>query len=661
MNRFRLSVLAGLFFSLGSCAFGQTKIDLGSRVMPAAHGEVTGLTVNGKLLSGSPTLGQFDVGAMPGPGTGTSAYYTQAESGGSAIDTVQGYITYMTPTASSGFQVVWGNSSGLNEACGPQMSIRAAIEYPVDSGLYYPLFFNGVRDANLDPCGILTSDALSLDTTLTAQVLQVRYRAARAPTSSVVFPSGWNFHQVYGTSMAPYTTTKTGGYWDGVEELKTRTVTDGVTNGTTSFTSATAAFQAQDAGQSIAITGAGAAGALYTGTILTYINAMTVLLSSIPATTVSAASTTITPADKTTSGTIYNAAIVNAYTPHMLLARPTGMARSVGLVGDSIEAGQGGLGNIGSFAIQALNPTGATAGLSTAVNVAIPYHNESMPSETISNLSRVHAFRFAALNRDKYILGMLGGNDLATGTVATMAPNFLILVTKERQLGASPFYGTVVPRSTSTDGWLTLAGQTTLYNNQARLDWNAWLRDGAPMDCTTLAYAPTGTSSTTAARAAYYSVTGTVVNPASGPCVHPAGGLFELADAVETSRDSGIWQVDPNVRTMICSAPVGVNPVLTCPAGTFTTTDSGRQISIPGAGVSGANLVAALATFTGSTTTIPIGGRISTAVTSVPVLVDGALMSNTGGKVTVDGTHPAIRGHYLMGQVAGKTAATFTW
>lgn len=621
-------------------------------------------SVNGK--SGAATLGTFDVGATVGPIANTSLYYTGPIGSGSSIDTIQGYVTYWVNSPGTNFQVVFGNSGGTNEAaCGPKMTIRAAVEYPVDS-TPTPIYFDGARDVVLDACGMLISDPIGIDTTTTSQILQIRYKATRAAAETAAFLGNWSFGGVSGnnTVLAPYTTTKAAARWDGIEELKTRTVADGVaTASSTTFTSATAAFVPQDAGQSISVTGAGAAGAVLNTTIASYTNATTVVLAAAAGTTVSNASTTITPTDKTTSGTIYNNGGFVSYAPHVLLGKPYGVVKTAGCVGHSIEQGTGGKASLGSWCVQALNQAGVTAGMATSVHASdIGVNNESQPSELVSSILVNHKFRFSLLGRDKYVLGMFQTNDIFTSLLpaATLESNFIKLVQQQRARGSSPFYGTVVPQTTSTDGWLTVANQTVKSGEAQRVLYNAWLRDGAPMTCSTQTAAATGASSSTAARAAFYSTTGTLVSPASGPCSHPAGGVFELADVVESAHDSGIWKQDSGVRTITgCSITTGTSSV-TCPASSFTSADVNRLIAIPGAGAAGATFTSFITAQTGTTATL--FSNAGTTVSGASMIVDGDVNTSvTGGRCTGDGVHPSARCHREMGISAGTVVATWTW
>jgi hypothetical protein len=635
------------------------------------------------------TLNPFNTGNVVGPGAGSSLWYTAAESGGSTIDTVQGFVTYWLPTASSTIQVEFGNTGQIGETtCGPNMIIDAAIQYPVD-GQNVPLFFNGARNVTISPCGSAISDPIAIDTTATSQLVQVRYRAARASTDSTVFQANWVFGLTVGSTMlAPYTTTKTGGAWDAAEELRTRTVADGVmTSGSAVLTSATAAFVAQDGGQTITVNGAGASGANLATTILTVTNATTVTLSTSAGTTVSGATVSIVPADKTLSGTIITGTAGGrvAYAPHALFAKPTGNVKTVGLVGDSITFGTGSsttalLSNMGSWAVQSLNQSGVSAGLATAIATAIPYTNESMPGETALNISTTtkHTSRFSLLARDKYILGILGANDFVSGgeTAVQMEAYLTIIATNESQRGSLPYYGTIPPRNLSTDGYLTLANQTPNPADAIRVAYNSWLRDGAPTSDSTGLPVAVGSSVSTTNRSVYYIGGVAQINPTSGVATasgphpvynlalgggNPFAGIFEFANIVESSFNSGIWKVDPGVTTVTGCSMTAASNVLTCTGGAFTSGIVNTIIAVPGAGASGVADVAFVTAFT-SATVVTLGIPASTTVSGVSVTVDACVQTSTScGRFTQDGTHPSPRGHHDIGVVVGSMVAGWTF
>ena len=82
---------------------------------------------------------------------------------------------------------------------------------------------------------------------------------------------------------------------------------------------------------------------------------------------------------------------------------------------------------------------------------------------------------------------------------------------------------TLTPYSSSTDGWGTVENQTPHAQDARRTGFNDWIRDGAPL-------------------------TGTEPDPAGiriGHPDHPLGGYIEAADIAESSRNSGVWTVDP--------------------------------------------------------------------------------------------------------------------
>ena len=87
---------------------------------------------------------------------------------------------------------------------------------------------------------------------------------------------------------------------------------------------------------------------------------------------------------------------------------------------------------------------------------------------------------------------------------------------------------TVTPQTTSTDAWVTTANQTVTAVHARRIGLNDWIRDGAPFDTATGLAVAVGATGSTIVRA--------------GTRAHPLKGFFEIADIVETSRNSGIWK-----------------------------------------------------------------------------------------------------------------------
>jgi hypothetical protein len=84
---------------------------------------------------------------------------------------------------------------------------------------------------------------------------------------------------------------------------------------------------------------------------------------------------------------------------------------------------------------------------------------------------------------------------------------------------------TIAPRTTSTDAWATTVNQTVTTGEAIRLDVNTWLRGGAPIDPIAKTVVSVGTSGALLA----------------GQVGHPLHSIFELADVIESVRDSGLW------------------------------------------------------------------------------------------------------------------------
>lgn len=119
-----------------------------------------------------------------------------------------------------------------------------------------------------------------------------------------------------------------------------------------------------------------------------------------------------------------------------------------------------------------------------------------------------------------------GANDFLTKTLTEMKTSTISGVQMFSERGARMAATTLVPRTTSSDSWATVANQTPLATESVRTGYNDWLRDGAPVDEDTLVPVATGTSG--ALRA--------------GDDGHPLVAYIEVADTVESARNSGKWK-----------------------------------------------------------------------------------------------------------------------
>jgi hypothetical protein len=93
--------------------------------------------------------------------------------------------------------------------------------------------------------------------------------------------------------------------------------------------------------------------------------------------------------------------------------------------------------------------------------------------------------------------------------------------------GVKYYTATIPPPTSSTDNWATVANQTLNPNNTIRVNYNNWMRDGFPIAYSTLLAAAVGSTGANIIR---------IGNPR-----HPISGYFEIADTVESGRDSGKW------------------------------------------------------------------------------------------------------------------------
>lgn len=205
------------------------------------------------------------------------------------------------------------------------------------------------------------------------------------------------------------------------------------------------------------------------------------------------------------------------------LTRPTEPA--ILGIGDSIfESGSG-------------NPSGYTVGVRDAGR---PFLNAGRwAGSTIANGD---AALTGLLDHFTHALDQYGFNDLSSEAVTkTMADKLATWDWLHAQNAALSITAcTVTPSASSTDGYATLANQTAsagttyggLTRHQRATAYNGWIRDGAPI---LAGVAAPGTTDPAALRA--------------GDSGHPLAGWLEVADTVESSRDSGIFRVDAGPLT----------------------------------------------------------------------------------------------------------------
>ena len=199
-------------------------------------------------------------------------------------------------------------------------------------------------------------------------------------------------------------------------------------------------------------------------------------------------------------------------------------------IGDSIVQGTG-----DSFDAADTYGTGDGFGLvGRAVSGSRAYINAGVAGDNLGNILDSYRQRLSLARYVKNIVFEHGVNNIANTDLATIKAQMLALWThgaQYRRPGARLFQTTITPSTISTDSFATLANQTaatgfSTAGNGTRELLNDWLRDGAPV----IDGAPAAIGASGADRA--------------GDGVHPLHAVFDVADAVESSRNSGKWKVD---------------------------------------------------------------------------------------------------------------------
>lgn len=258
----------------------------------------------------------------------------------------------------------------------------------------------------------------------------------------------------------------------------------------------------------------------------------------------------------------------------------------------------------------------------------LPYVNVSHPGEQAAQVQDPFArHRMPLILGCDAVVTNYGRNDLANIagiSLATFQGYCINHWTAMFNRGLRVYQCTVTPKSTSTDTWITVGNQTadTANSYEAnRVAFNTWLRDGAPM----LAGVAVATGSNAGGT---YRI---------GSSSHPLSGVLDVADVVETARNSGKHKVG---RTVTDAAVTSGTRTLTSATAAFTSADLDTALTIVGAGTAGATLVSARIITINSATSVTwdsnSGGAAATTVSGATAMI---------GAYTWDGTHPTPNAH----------------
>ena len=174
----------------------------------------------------------------------------------------------------------------------------------------------------------------------------------------------------------------------------------------------------------------------------------------------------------------------NVYMPLAIIGRTLTPQKTVALIGDSIQAGTGDGGYVyasGGHATRALcnqmamcfNP--ATAPSYAHVRVPLGGEQYAQFADQLNtnqyNRSRIYVTTLAT-----NVISNYGTNDFSNG-LASMKASALTVAGWYIARGIKFIQLTLLPRTTSTDGWQTASSQTVLGTESVRTGFNAWLRD----------------------------------------------------------------------------------------------------------------------------------------------------------------------------------------
>lgn len=237
--------------------------------------------------------------------------------------------------------------------------------------------------------------------------------------------------------------------------------------------------------------------------------------------------TAATDATLVTSGAIADA-VAFLYGPSVIYGVSDTPLPHIVAVGDSITAGKlDGNGEGGH-----ISPSKGGGWIERAFDGARAVVNIGRGGETGANfaLNANHYRRARFITPGSWIVAAYGRNDLGASGATTSSVQAALITTwlMGPRRGAKVAASTITPETNSTDSWATTANQTVTNapRETMRVAVNTWLRDGAPM----LNGSAVAVGSNT---------TGTVRIGQTG---HPVSLLLEVADAVETARNSGIWK-----------------------------------------------------------------------------------------------------------------------
>lgn len=235
--------------------------------------------------------------------------------------------------------------------------------------------------------------------------------------------------------------------------------------------------------------------------------------------------------DKTMSGTV--TAADNEFSPVAIIGTTT--QPSFVIVGDSIGLGDSSRETVG-------DASGDFGVVARGIGPSYAYASYCQNGDQAEDIVASHTNRAALFAYASHLACEYGSNDLYTNSASVATVQGLLQTIWGYMTALGPekkvYQTTITPRTTSSDSWATTENQAQVSGtiNGRRTTLNDWIR-GVP----------------------------------SG-----AHGYFDIADALETSRNSGIWKVTGVANAYTAD---GIHPNTT---GSILIRDSGVIAALPG-------------------------------------------------------------------------------
>ena len=310
------------------------------------------------------------------------------------------------------------------------------------------------------------------------------------------------------------------------------------------------------------------------------------------------------------------------YAPSAVLGYSSSYCKSVGIMGDSIadNTTDGGMGALSGGYAERICAGQLSLVRQYPVTPPVAYVKVPKCGETLAQYLANNMRRSELLTLCSNIFCEYGTNDIVNGaTLATMKANMLLNANYWTALGKKFVQTTILPRVTSTDGFVTTANQTPLATESVRQGVNSWLRDSSINGFISQSANPTLTAVFDAAAPVEVNSSNVLTLNGSywkirGAAAHT--GTLTTVTSLTSFTDSALGAVQDYYR--------GYCLCMTSGAAANTQADI----------------------FSNSSGGLMALGSVSTGLSILPSAGDSYSLFNN--QYTVDGTHPTSYGHTVI-------------